>query len=74
VTITPPSGTPTGTVVFLADNTLLGTATLSTVGGVVQAQLTTSALSAGLHVVSAVYIGDGVFGAAASMPIATLVQ
>jgi hypothetical protein len=74
VTITPSSGTPTGTVVFLADNTLLGTATLSTVGGVVQAQLTTSALSAGLHVVSAVYIGDGVFGAAASMPIATLVQ
>ena len=74
-TITPSSGTPTGTVVFLVDNTLLGTAPLVDLGGgAFQATTSTSALSAGLHVVSAIYVGDGVFGAAASLPIAAQVQ
>jgi len=73
-TISPSTGTPTGTVVFLVDNTLLGTATLSTVGGAVQAQVTTSDLSAGVHVVSAIYVGNGVFGASAAGPIVHRVQ
>jgi hypothetical protein len=56
------------------DNTLLGTATLAGAGGSVQAQVTTGALSAGIHVVSAVYVGDGVFGASAAGPIVHRVQ
>jgi len=71
VTITPSSGVATGTVVFLVDNTLLGTATLLSS---MQAQVTTSGLSAGIHVVSAIYVGDGVFGAAAAGPIVHRVQ
>ena len=74
VTITPTSGTPTGTVVFLANNTVLGTGTVVAVGGTFQAAITTSALSLGTHVISAVYLGDGVFGMSGAGPIAHQVQ
>ncbi len=54
----PASGTPTGTVQFLADGTALGApATLS--GGI--ASLTTNSLSHGTHVITAQYAGDGNF-------------
>jgi hypothetical protein len=68
-TITPASGVPTGTVVFLADNTLLGTALLANAGSAYQAAVTTSGLPVGTHVVSAIYVGDGVFGASTAGPI-----
>jgi hypothetical protein len=72
--VTPTTGTPTGTVVFLVDNTLLGTAPIASVGGILQAQVTSSALSIGAHIVSAVYVGDGVFGASSAGPIVHRVQ
>jgi autotransporter-associated beta strand protein len=54
----PASGTPTGTVQFLADGTALGApATLS--GGI--ASLTTNSLSHGTHIITAQYAGDGNF-------------
>jgi hypothetical protein len=73
-TITPSSGTPTGTVMFLVDRTLFATATLSNAGGVVRAHVTTAALPVGFHVVSALYLGDGVFGGSAAGPIVHTVQ
>lgn len=74
VTISPASGTPTGTVVFFVDNTVLQTATVSNQGGLVQAHVTTSGLSAGVHLVTAIYVGDGVFGASGAGPIVHAVQ
>jgi hypothetical protein len=51
------NGTPTGTVEFRDGGVLIGTATLS--GGV--ATFTTSALGAGTHLMTAVYLGTPVF-------------
>ncbi|WP_240510037.1 Ig-like domain-containing protein, partial [Streptomyces malaysiense] len=51
--VPPGSGTPTGSVDFFDGATLLGTGTLS--GGT--ATLTTSALSVGTHLLTAVYSG-----------------
>ena len=55
-----PTGTnpPTGTVTFNDGATVLGTGTLSTVSGVQAATYTTSALTAGTHLITAVYGGD----------------
>jgi subtilase family serine protease len=51
------SGTaPTGTVQFLVDNAVVGTATLSS--GVATYNLVTSSLTSGGHTVSAAYLGD----------------
>jgi len=56
--VSPASGTPTGTVQFLADGSALGApATLS--GGV--ASLTTNGLAHGVHTITAQYAGDGNF-------------
>ncbi|MGA5821110.1 Ig-like domain repeat protein [Kitasatospora sp. NPDC094028] len=60
--VAPGAGTPTGTVSFFDGPTLLGTATL--VGGV--ATFTTSALSAGTHLLTAVYNGDVSFNGSTS--------
>lgn len=57
VTPTFPVGTPTGTVSFLDGTQVLGTAPL--VGG--KAKLSTSALSAGKHLIQAQYNGDQTF-------------
>lgn len=54
VTVTAPSGTPTGMVTFKDGGTTLGTGLLA--GGV--ATFTTAALSAGSHSITAVYAGD----------------
>ncbi|HEY7159275.1 MAG TPA: Ig-like domain repeat protein, partial [Gemmataceae bacterium] len=52
------SGTPTGTVTFLADNDVLGTATLD---GNDNAAFTTSTLPLGSHTITALYNGDGTY-------------
>ncbi len=60
------SGTPVGTVTFYDDGSLIGTATLSEAG---VAALTTSALPADSHTITASYAGDGSFnGCAGSLP------
>jgi parallel beta-helix repeat protein len=51
-------GTPTGTVIFIIDGQAHSPVQLSVVGGVDEAQFTTSTLSAGLHTVTASYSGD----------------
>jgi len=57
-TVTATSGIPTGTVEFFDGATSLGTGTLSpTTGSSAQATLTTNALSAGSHNITAVYAG-----------------
>lgn len=55
-------GTPTGTLEFFDGNTLLGEGSLS--GGV--AALTTSALAAGVHQISAIYGGDATYASVIS--------
>jgi hypothetical protein len=68
------SGAPSGTVVFLADNVVIGTAAVANVGGVFRAEITTPALAAGLHLLSAIYVGDGIFGASGAGPVGVQVQ
>jgi hypothetical protein len=74
VALPPSSGTPTGTVVFLADNVVIGTAPVTDAGGLFRADLTTSGLAAGVHLLSAIYLGDGVFGASGAGPVVLQVQ
>jgi hypothetical protein len=62
----PGAGTPTGTVSFMEGTTTLGTATLN---GVDQATFTTSALPAGMHTVTAVYLGDANFATSTAEPV-----
>jgi hypothetical protein len=63
--VTPASGTakPTGTVTFLDGATSLGTGTLSAAG---VATLSTTALSAGAHTITAKYGGDANFATSTS--------
>jgi hypothetical protein len=62
------SGAPTGTVTFTEGPTVLGTATVGTVGGRQQASITLSGLSAGEHDVVAAYSGSEQFAASTSAP------
>jgi hypothetical protein len=62
--------TATGTVTFKEGFTVLGTATV--INGL--ASFTTSALAAGMHVVIAMYSGDGNFGGSASGPVSQVVK
>jgi hypothetical protein len=68
---TPGMGPPTGTVTFLDDSVILGTASLDANG---VATFTTSSLSVGLHAITATYEGDAVFGSSASAPLAQVVD
>jgi hypothetical protein len=54
----PGAGTPSSTVTFKDGATTLGTGTLNGVSGNDQATFTTSALTVGSHVITAVYGGD----------------
>src|SRR5206468_1054560 len=54
----PGSGTPSGTVVFKEGSRTLGSGTLGTINGLTYASFATSALAAGAHVITAVYLGD----------------
>jgi hypothetical protein len=66
-------GATTGTVYFYADGLFVGAASLANPGGSVKATLTltTGALSAGRHVLAAVYLGAARFASSTS-PIVTL--
>ncbi|HZW78868.1 MAG TPA: FG-GAP-like repeat-containing protein, partial [Candidatus Deferrimicrobiaceae bacterium] len=61
------SGTPTGTVAFMDGTTSLGSSSLNGNGG---ATLSTSALTAGAHNITAIYSGDSDFSASTSSPMA----
>jgi hypothetical protein len=61
VVVNVPSGVPTQTVTFTDNGTVLGTVGLGVVGGLNEATLTTSALKAGHHVITASYSGDSNF-------------
>jgi hypothetical protein len=56
--VAPGGGTPTGMVIFLDGDTVIGFGTLDASG---QATLITAALSRGSHTITAVYSGDGNF-------------
>jgi hypothetical protein len=64
-TLTAASGSPTGSVAFMEGATQLGTANVT--GST--ATYTISSLSAGTHIITAVYSGDDVFNAATSSAI-----
>lgn len=65
----PGSGSPTGTVVFRADGTVIGSAPLSAAGGSSEATFTTTTLAAGTHQLTATYGGDGDFTASTSAEV-----
>jgi len=70
-TVTAPAGgTPTGSVTFLDKGTPLGTAPL----GNGQATFTTSALTAGSHPITAVYLGAPTFNGSTSTGITAVVK
>ena len=60
----PLGGTPTGTVQFKVDGTNVGSPV--SLDGAGQAQISTSALAAGGHVITAIYSGDAKFNTSAS--------
>src|SRR5262249_46450309 len=70
----PGAGTPTGTVTFKDGSTVLGTATLQVVNGVVQATFTTSGLTKGKHTITAVCSGDADFLSSTSASLTQTVQ
>jgi hypothetical protein len=57
------SGTPTGTVTFMADNDVLGTSPLDGSGN---ATITTSTLPLGSHTITALYNGDANYGSSSA--------
>jgi hypothetical protein len=57
-------GTPTGTITFMADSTILGSSTINAGEG----SVTTSGMQAGSHIISAIYSGDTVFNASTAPP------
>jgi hypothetical protein len=64
--VAPGAGTRTGTVTFKDGATVMGTGTLNASG---QATYTTSSLTVGSHVITAVYGGDGNFnGSTGTLP------
>jgi len=68
VTVTSGFGTPTGSVTFNDGGTVLGSANLSTTGGVTTAVFTTTSLVAGARNITAAYAGDANFnGGSASL-------
>ena len=67
--VAPVAGTPTGSVTLLDGTTALGTASLANGS----AQVTTSALTAGPHSLTATYAGDTSFSGSTSAPLAQTV-
>ena len=59
---------PTGSVTFMNGSTVLGTAPVSTSGGVTTATLTTSSLSVGPHSITALYGGNAALISSISLP------
>lgn len=72
LTATVTGNTPSGTVSFFDGTTLLGSASIQTIGGVATAVLYVSTLGLGSHSITASYSGDsanGVASSAASAPL-----
>jgi hypothetical protein len=69
--IPPGAGTPSGTVTFADGGTTLGTATLNSSGA---AAITTSALAAGTHTITATYNGDANFAGSRSAALTQTVN
>lgn len=59
--VPPATGAPTGTVTFTDGTARLGSASLTTTGGVTTASLTVSSLPAGAQTITATYSGDATF-------------
>ncbi len=57
-TVKADAGVPTGSVLFYDGRDWLGTGVLRLVNGVARATLTVSNLTAGVHILTAVYVGD----------------
>jgi Bacterial Ig-like domain (group 3) len=68
------SPTPSGTVTFFDGATPIGTGTLMSTGGGVQATLTISTLTAGSHTITATYGGDGNFNGSSSGPLTLVIS
>jgi adhesin/invasin len=66
--VTPPVGTPSGTVTFLDGATTIGSAALA--GNPAQATLSTTSLATGTHNLTASYAGDGTYQASTSGTVA----
>jgi hypothetical protein len=80
-TVSAPTPTPTGTVSFMEGTTVLGSAPLSTNGGVTvsldlsgNASWATTSLKTGSHTITAVYSGDTTFATSTSAPVKNVVQ
>ncbi|HMH52396.1 MAG TPA: Ig-like domain repeat protein [Candidatus Acidoferrum sp.] len=72
VNVVPPAtGTPTGTVTFFDGATSLGTRMLA---ASLRATLTTSALGAGVHSITARYSGDAFWSGSTSLPLSQSVK
>jgi hypothetical protein len=69
--LSPGSGTPTGTVTFIDGTTTIGSVTLSNGG---RATFTTASLSRGNHAIRASFSGDGRFLASANSNFGAVVQ
>ncbi|MGP8079039.1 MAG: Ig-like domain-containing protein [Dehalococcoidales bacterium] len=67
-------GIPTGTVTFKDGNKILGTSTLNAQSTYSTATDSTSLLSKGTHLITAVYVGDAYFTGNASAAIAQIVN
>ena len=67
-------GIPTGTVTFKDGNKILGTSTLNAQSTYSTATYSTSLLSKGTHLITAVYVGDAYFTGNASAAIAQIVN
>lgn len=67
-------GNPTGSVNFYDSGTLLGSASLSMVGGMSQASYSTATLAVGNHSITAQYVGDSNFNPSTSTAITQQVQ
>jgi autotransporter-associated beta strand protein len=70
-TVAAPAAMPTGNITFREGSTILGTATLSSSG---LAALTTAALGAGTHLITADYSGDSIFTPSTSAPLTQSVR
>jgi hypothetical protein len=68
------AGVPTGTVTFSEGDDVLGTATVSTVGGQQKASITIGTLSGGTHAITATYSGNTVYSASTSAAYSQVVD
>ena len=68
------AGAPGGLVIFLVDGYLAGGGTVANVGGAYKATASVPGLTAGAHVVTAIYTGDGAFASSNSAPLLQGVQ